>query len=91
MRVFYFDIFRSNFNCLFQRLEEFCLWRLIIRLLLKPTVFEKFIGAPERRTGAYVFVREDSSTAVTQKLPKREEFRERSIPEELFRRHMYPP
>ncbi len=50
-----------------------------IRSLSKFAYAEEFKGVTERRTAAYLNVREDSSTGATNKLPAEVEFRKRSI------------
>ena len=54
-------------------------WSGSSRPLVKCAYAEEFIGAPERRTGAYSNVREDSSTEATHKLPAEVAFLKRSI------------
>ncbi|MCC8397898.1 MAG: palindromic element RPE1 domain-containing protein [Rickettsia endosymbiont of Labidopullus appendiculatus] len=49
------------------------------RPLSKLACAEEFEGDAERRTAAYIDVREDSSTVSTYKLPAEVEFRKRSI------------
>ncbi|MFU7500709.1 MULTISPECIES: palindromic element RPE1 domain-containing protein [unclassified Candidatus Tisiphia] len=50
-----------------------------IRPLSKLACAEEFEGVTERRTAAYLSVREDLSTGTTYKLPAEVEFRKRSI------------
>ncbi|MCC8372149.1 MAG: palindromic element RPE1 domain-containing protein [Rickettsia endosymbiont of Pseudomimeciton antennatum] len=50
-----------------------------MRLLAKLAYAEEFEGDTERRTAAYLSIREDSSTASTSKLPAEVEFCKRSI------------
>ncbi|MCC8397934.1 MAG: palindromic element RPE1 domain-containing protein [Rickettsia endosymbiont of Labidopullus appendiculatus] len=48
------------------------------RLLSKLAYAEEFVGDPERRTAAYLNVREEQSTGITHKLPAEVEFRKKS-------------
>ncbi|MCC8467507.1 MAG: palindromic element RPE1 domain-containing protein [Rickettsia endosymbiont of Eriopis connexa] len=50
-----------------------------MRPLQKFAYREKFEGDTERRTAAYIDIREDSSTGSTYKLPLEVEFPKRSI------------
>ncbi|MCZ6884655.1 palindromic element RPE1 domain-containing protein [Rickettsia helvetica] len=50
-----------------------------MRFLSKVAYREEFEGDTERRTAAYIKVREDSSAGSTYKLPLEIEFRKKSI------------
>ncbi|XVN44638.1 MAG: palindromic element RPE1 domain-containing protein [Rickettsia hoogstraalii] len=52
---------------------------MYIRLLRKLAYREEFEGDTERRTAAYIDIREDSSTESTYKLPLEVEFPKKSI------------